>query len=280
MVLECKKKYFASTFFSLSKKLSKFYFCQTKSAVNGSRGLGCCDLFQETSTLFNSSIWGGDRLKIEYGYSYPSCVFPGGCSCLTTSLPSTQQPTTQIPSTQFITIFQPSSQLSTTSLPSTQFLTTIQSTNQISSTQTSSTNQVTNLPSSQSSSYPLASTSITTTSLPSSQQPMTLNLTQEPITQIASLLSTTQLQSCLTQQPTTQMQTTNSPNCFYQVTDCQFCSQNPPQFDQNQFNIYCSFIQGEWIWIFKNKTSDTIYNNFTIILNGTTNYIEGNFTLK
>ena len=46
----------------------------------------------------------------------------------------------------------------------------------------------------------------------------------------------------------------------------------------NQLNVSCSLIEATWIWIFKNKTSDTITNNVTITLNGSTTFIQGNFT--
>ena len=121
----------------------------------------------------------------------------------------------------------------------------------------------------------LPSTLVSTTQSLSSQTPSTFSQTPNlPSSVVLSQIPTTQIWTSIQNLSLT----TTSLNCFYQVPNCQFCSQNPPKFDQTQFNISCSFIQGEWICIFKNKTSDTIYNNFTIILNGTTNYIEGNFT--
>ena len=91
--------------------------------------------------------------------------------------------------------------------------------------------------------------------------------TQAPTTQISS-----------TQTPTTQiLPTPLPPSCYYQVPNCQNCSTNPPLVDLTQLNVSCSFIENQYLWIFQNKTSNTITNSVTIILNGSTTFIQGNF---
>ena len=60
-------------------------------------------------------IWGGDRLKSEYCYSFGHCNCTSGCPCLSSTFVSTtQNPTSLFPST-----FEPTLQ-ATTSIHSTQ----------------------------------------------------------------------------------------------------------------------------------------------------------------
>ena len=243
-------------------------------------------------------------MRIEYNFTSPSCPFtssPPFTQIPTTFLPTSQNPTTKIQPTSLST-----SQIPTTFVPTSQISTTFSSTTQQQTTSLPTTNTLQTF----SSSTYFPSSFQQTSNIPSSQNPTTIQQqtniettqqiqTNSPSTQIQTTLTMITIQqktniatmkNQITSNPTSNQTITSlissqmisttsiSLNCFYQVPNCQFCSQNPPQFDQTQFNISCSFIQKEWIWIFKNKTSDTIYNNFTIILNGTTNYIEGNFT--
>ena len=62
--------------------------------------------------------------------------------------------------------------------------------------------------------------------------------------------------------------------CYYNVTNCQKCSTNPPVVPLSQFNVTCVLqTTGKYVWNFV----DTNTKNTTFVTNGTiTSYLPGN----
>ena len=131
-------------FFNTS--ISAVGFENVNVTVNGT-ALSCSSLWNTVNQSFSQSVWGGNRLKSEYQYSFGCCNCTSGCpaGCLVPSY------STQISSTQFQT-----SQISTTFIPSSPTLSSLFPTSQIYTTKAP--------PSQFPSSFP-PSPSITTSSL-------------------------------------------------------------------------------------------------------------------
>ena len=231
---------------------------------------------QVNSTFDQCNIWTSYRLRIEIGNN-----LIGNCTIPTTQIPSTTVPSTQIPSTQT-----PSTNTPSTQTPSTQTPSTIAPSTEIPSTQTPSTNtpsttapstQIPSTPSTQIPSTQLPSTQIPSTETPSTQSPFTIT----PNTQISStLIESTQIPSTST--PSTQQASnTQSPSttqiiCAYNVVNCLNCNNtNVPQYDPNLFNISCVQFGNDWVYIFKNASSNTVVLAESTSLNNTF-FFDGN----
>ena len=55
--------------------------------------------------------------------------------------------------------------------------------------------------------------------------------------------------------------------CIYQVENCSYCNPNfTVNLNSSQLNVSCVFTSPDWVWNFKNKTSNTIYLNSNLNL--------------
>eukprot|EP01091_Cochliopodium_minus_P003239 TRINITY_DN1307_c0_g1_i1.p1 TRINITY_DN1307_c0_g1~~TRINITY_DN1307_c0_g1_i1.p1 ORF type:complete len:397 (-),score=80.29 TRINITY_DN1307_c0_g1_i1:127-1317(-) len=206
-------------------------------------------------------IWDGDRLRDEFGStslitlcnsSLSPSVSPGVPTSSTDSPPSTMFPSTFEPSTVISSNTTPSTTLPSTSVPPT----TLSSTSVESSTIIPSTiTPFTTLPT-------VEPTTISpSTNIPSSPSPSTsAPITTSPITSIPSSTIPT-----------------DSPNCLYNVPDCENCGRQGIIFDSSQFNISCILVGNTWSYSFSNKFSNITTISESAILNGTSVVIQGDF---
>jgi hypothetical protein len=69
-------------------------------------------------------------------------------------------------------------------------------------------------------------------------------------------------------------------SCAYNVVNCEKCSKNTIQIDPIYYDISCVLILDQWIYLFKNKDSNTFQVSTNINVNNSNEMvlIEGNFT--
>ena len=128
----------------------------------------------------------------------------------------------------------------------------------------------------------IPTTQLPSTTVPSTQIPsIQVNSTTPSTTSIpTTLIPSTQTSS--TQSPNTQAPNTQSPSttqisvCAYNVVNCLNCNNtNVPQYDPNLFNISCVQFGNDWVYIFKNSTSNTVVLAESTSLNNTF-FFDGN----
>ena len=162
-------------------------------------GFNCSQLYDRVYYNFSQSIWGGDRLRSEFNYSYGFCSC-SSCPALVTVIQSTLSGTTEFPTTNLPTTFYPTTRLPTTNFPTTELPTTMVGTTEF---------PTTNLPTTF---YP--TTRLPTTNFPTTELPTTMVETTE--------FSTTNLPTIFyrtTSFPTTELSTTQSATTYLQMTN-------------------------------------------------------------